>query len=88
MDTYESQRDSFLRDLAELLNVRPEDFPANPPLDEDNWDSLAVLSAIALIDKHFGVTVSTERLLNCHSAGQVMELAEAAVKRPARPDAG
>jgi acyl carrier protein len=42
------------------------------------WDSLAVISAIALIDDYFHITVSTEDLRVCKSLAGLFALIELA----------
>lgn len=41
----------------------------------DNWDSLAVVSALVAIDEVTGVFVDTEELRNCASVRDVLILA-------------
>ena len=68
----------FLSDLAALLQTNPEAVTRDYTLSDENWDSVAVISAIALIDKHFGVTVPGTKLAVLSSAGQLFSLVESA----------
>ena len=43
------------------------------------WDSVAVLTAIALIDEQFDVTVPPDELTRCASAADVLALVDQSV---------
>jgi acyl carrier protein len=63
----------FLKDLADLFSVNSEDLTEDFLLDVNtNWDSLTIISMIALMDDHLRVEVSGEKLRQCKSIGQVM----------------
>lgn len=65
----------FVKDLAELFSVNVEDLTLDFQLDVNtNWDSLTIISMIALMDDHFRVEVSGEKLRQCTSLGQVIRL--------------
>ncbi len=81
MSNYDSQKDRFLNEVAALLNVKPDQLTYDLALNGDNWDSLATLSAIALVDQQFGITVATDDLVACRSAGEFIDLVRAAVER-------
>jgi acyl carrier protein len=40
----------------------------------EKWDSLAILNFMAMVDTHYGVTLSPEKLLQCESIGDVESL--------------
>ena len=65
----------FLNDLAELFSVTREDLTDDFKLDANtNWDSLTIISMMALMDDHFRVEISGEKLRACSSLGQVLVL--------------
>jgi acyl carrier protein len=65
----------FLNDLAELFSVTREDLTDDFKLDANtNWDSLTIISMMALMDDHFRVEISGEKLRACSSLGQVLIL--------------
>jgi acyl carrier protein len=65
----------FLKELADLFSVNSEDLTEDFQLDVNtNWDSLTIISMIALMDDHFRVEVSGEKLRQCTSLGQVIRL--------------
>lgn len=68
---------AFLADLAVLLETSPESITEDYPLNDNNWDSLAVISAIAMIDKHFNTTVPGHALSSSSSVGELLGLIRA-----------
>ncbi len=64
----------FLEKLAGILQLEPRTVTPTLALTEDHWDSLAVLSAIALIDELAGLTVPAQKLRACATVDQVLEL--------------
>jgi acyl carrier protein len=73
MDSQAKEK-AFLNRLARVLEVAPESIDAPFVLDDRNWDSVAIISTIALIDDHFDTTVSGEGLQNCKSVGELLDL--------------
>jgi acyl carrier protein len=69
--------EQFLEKLAEILQVPAGSMSREFPLTEENWDSVAVLSAISLIDEQFDVTVDAGALQSAGTAGEVVELVRA-----------
>jgi acyl carrier protein len=78
--------DQFGRGLAGILCVSPNSVEPGLELNEDNWDSMAVISAIALIDESFGITVPVERLARCGNVGDLLALVNSML--PNSPGAG
>lgn len=68
----------FYEGLAEILEIEPSDVTPELALDDDNWDSLAIVSAIALIDEVYDKTVSGDALAACKTVGDLEKLAQAA----------
>lgn len=66
---------AFLKDMAELLEVDftelGNDFELN---EDDNFDSVVVVSTIALIDEHFDLTVKGRELAKVRSIGELLAL--------------
>jgi acyl carrier protein len=48
-----SKQSQILEIVAEVLELEVDEVNINTELDEDNWDSLAVVSFIAEIDSNF-----------------------------------
>ncbi len=65
---------AFYAGMAEILEVDEAEIGPEYPL-RDAWDSLAVVSTIALIDEVYGTSVSPQRLEECQTVGDVEKLA-------------
>jgi acyl carrier protein len=63
---------AFLPELAKIIEVN--DLPPTRPLTDGTWDSVAIMSTIALIDERFDVTVSGAELGQCITAQDVLNL--------------
>lgn len=66
--------DEFREGMAEILEVEPDEVTPELELDESIWDSLAIVSAIALIDEVYDETVSADALSDCKTVGDVEAL--------------
>lgn len=64
--------DKFYENLAELLEVDALD-PAQPLDSYENWDSLTVISFIALLDSDYGVNMNAKDIAAFTTAGQLFE---------------
>lgn len=64
----------FYEGLAEILEVEIDEVVPGLELEESVWDSLAVVSTIALIDEVFDRTVSADALLECKTVGDIEKL--------------
>lgn len=68
--------EEFLAALKkDVLESTEENFGKDSMLDP--WDSLAVMSCIALIDEVYGKQVSGRALLACNTAGDILKLVTA-----------
>jgi acyl carrier protein len=67
----------FYEGLAEILEIDTDQVEPGLSLEEGGWDSLAVVSTIALIDDVFDVTVHPERLGDCKTVGDIEALVAA-----------
>ena len=65
----------FLQELAPLFSVDrehlTEDFRLDP---ETNWDSLTIISMMALMDDYFEIEITGEQLRGCSTIGDVLRL--------------
>jgi len=53
----------FFKEIAEIMEIDPSGLTGKEALREiGNWDSLAVISFIALADEHFDVIVPGEKI--------------------------
>jgi acyl carrier protein len=66
----------FRQGLSGILSVPEVLLTPEFELNERNWDSVVVISVIALIDDTYGVTVPAARLAGCRSLGEILALVE------------
>ena len=64
----------FYEGLAEILEVEPDQINAGFALDDSNWDSLAIVSTIALIDEVYDRSVNADALADCRTVGDIDHL--------------
>lgn len=77
-------REVFMAAVADALAVEPDAVSESTELNDDNWDSLAHMAAIAAFDEKFGVTVPAKELTAVRSVGELMALVERSLaSRPA-----
>ena len=63
----------FYEGLAEILEVDTNEVNAGLELGE-SWDSLAIVSTIALIDDVYDIQVRPEKLAECKTVGDIEQL--------------
>lgn len=69
------ERNEFLLSLDELLELKPGTVKGSESLDSfEGWDSLAVISFMALVDEHFGVSLQPRKLAECKTVADLMAL--------------
>jgi acyl carrier protein len=66
---------AIFKELAEILEIDADRVTAEFPLSEGKWDSVAMLSIIAMIDEHCGVTISGAQLERCVTVQDILTLA-------------
>lgn len=66
----------FYEGLAEILEVDTSEVNSDMELG-DSWDSLAIVSTIALIDDVYDIQVRPEKLADCETVGDVEALVKA-----------
>lgn len=65
----------FLNDLALIMNVEPIELTAETQLQSlENWDSVAYLSTIVLIDDRLGMSISPDALQSASTVGDLLLL--------------
>ncbi len=68
--------DPFLEKAAEVLELDVAD-DETVLRDCEEWDSLTALSLVAMIDRHYRVTISADDLKNSATVGDLRRLVEA-----------
>lgn len=66
--------DKFMNKLGEILSVPASSLSDDYSLDEENFDSIIVLSVIALVDEEFDVTLPGDELTSVTTIGELMAL--------------
>lgn len=56
----------FLNEIETIIECEVGSLHGSESLGElEDWDSLAVLAFIAMIDNNFGITLNAEKIANC-----------------------
>lgn len=61
--------------LADIFEMDASEITAETSLSDLSWDSLAIVSTIALFDELYGREVSIDALKNCATIGDIEALA-------------
>jgi acyl carrier protein len=61
-------------ELAEVLEIDPSTIGPKLKLHEHGWDSLAVISTIAIVDELFNVTLDGSALSKCTTVADIEAL--------------
>jgi acyl carrier protein len=70
------ERSELLRQLDELLELEPGTLKGGEALEGlENWNSLAVIGFMALMNDHFGIIVSPRQISACTTIDQLLALA-------------
>jgi acyl carrier protein len=68
-------KQEFLRELEDVLEADAESIKGDETLaDLGSWDSLAVMSFIAMVDENYGVTLAASKLAAAKSVGDLIAL--------------
>ncbi|AKC68725.1 MULTISPECIES: acyl carrier protein [Pandoraea] len=70
--------ENFYAELAEVLEIDPATVGPDMALAEHNWDSLAIVSTIAIVDEIFNVTLDGSALGKCEKVSDIEALIEKA----------
>ena len=74
MRTFEENVDEFLDKLSNSIETDEIKLSLETKLEDIDWDSLAAISSIALIDEIFGIVISVERLSRCETIEDIISL--------------
>lgn len=66
---------AFYEGMAEILELEPDQINPELRLEDVNWDSLAIVSTIALIDDVYGVAVNASKLAECATIADIEKVA-------------
>lgn len=66
----------FLEEFAEMLGVSPTDLTPSTQLSSlENWDSVAYLSTMVLLDEKLGVAISPDDLTEARTVQDILHAA-------------
>lgn len=67
-------REEKIEIIADILEVEPEEVQEDMVLEDfETWDSVAVLSVIAMMDEHFGKYPHASEIRSYIKVGDLME---------------
>lgn len=67
-------KDQFIELLKEILEMENQEINLDDTFrDYDNWDSMANLSVIAMLDDSFGVHIATQDFKNLTTVGDLID---------------
>lgn len=64
----------FYEGLADIFEIEISEITSDTSLEQNSWDSLAMVSTIALFDELFGKEVSVDALKACRTVGDLEKL--------------
>ncbi len=67
--------DAFTSGLAEIFEVDESEISPDFDLESHNWDSLAIVSVIALVDSCFDKLLNGKALAACRTVSDIQALA-------------
>ena len=68
-------REEFLTQLDELLELPAGTLKGDEKLEElENWNSLAMVSFMTLVDEHFKIKLSPRQFVNCATVSDLLSL--------------
>jgi acyl carrier protein len=68
-------REEFLTQLDELLELSAGTLKGGEKLEDlERWDSLAMVSFIALADEHFNMRLSPRQFVTCNTVNDLVQL--------------
>jgi acyl carrier protein len=78
MDTIPMNRDKFLLEMDEILDLPAGTLRGNEKLEElPNWDSTSLITFIALAETNNGVSISPGQIVTCSTVADLLRLAQA-----------
>jgi hypothetical protein len=78
MDTIPMNRDEFLLEMDEILDLPAGTLRGHERLEElPNWDSTSLITFIALAETNNGVSISPGQIVTCSTVADLLRLAQA-----------
>jgi acyl carrier protein len=71
----------LLQMLEEIVEADPDTLTGEELIEDlENWDSLAIVNFIALVDENFGITLSPGKIMNSKTVDQLISLLDGHLK--------
>lgn len=68
---------NLLNEIAKLLQIDSKDLDTHAPVNSyGNWDSLVVVSSIALIDQEYNILLNASEIETCQTMNDIFKLIE------------
>lgn len=65
----------FINQIADILEIEPLNLSGTEVLEEiGNWDSLSIISFVAMVDTELKIIVDPEKLKNAKTINDLIEL--------------
>ena len=77
--------EKFRDGLSSILHVAPDAVRPELHFAEDKWDSMTMISVIALIDDTFGITIPVEKMASCRSVADLLAAIDFALSQKSAP---
>lgn len=75
-ETQKLTRDEFLREMDDILGLRPGTLRGDEKLEElRNWDSTALVQLIALAEMSNDASISPDQVVGCTTVADLLRLA-------------
>lgn len=74
----DTQKTEFYEGLADILEVEASELSAEYAFEEGDWDSLAIISTVMLIDDVFDLQIDGNKLKGLATVGDVEAVIDAA----------
>jgi acyl carrier protein len=75
------KREEFTREFAEMLGIDPGELQSDTDLTAlPEWDSVAYLSAMVLIDDKLAIAIRPELLSNAKTFGEILAAVQTALQ--------
>jgi acyl carrier protein len=78
MNNIAMNRDEFLLEMDEILDLPAGTLRGHERLEElQNWDSISLITFIALAESNNGVSISPAQIVRCSTVADLLRLAQA-----------
>ncbi len=71
---FNEKLDIFYEEFSSLMGIGKSSFSNDTKLSDLDWDSMALISTMALVDEVFGIVVSGDKLTKCKTVNDIISL--------------